>query len=171
MQRIKSEKPHSTSYKREISVEEESNIKLLPPIQEWPKFSGEGEYDHVSFIKYIDHILQAYQLPENVIIVRLPRLFEGVAIDWFVTKRGTEGHISWEEWKQLIKLQFGTRIWKKNMLRAFESDFFDPLKDKPHNWCLKEKKRLDCVFNHLDKDEINERLLGQCKGHLEHNVK
>jgi hypothetical protein len=30
---------------------------LLPPIKEWTKFSGEGDYDHINLIKYIDHIL------------------------------------------------------------------------------------------------------------------
>ena len=30
-------------------------VKLLPPIGEWPKFSGEGEYDHINFIKYRSH--------------------------------------------------------------------------------------------------------------------
>ena len=140
--------------------------KLLPPISDWPKFTGEGEYDHISFIKYLDHILEAYGLPEQVLMIRLPRLFEGVALDWFVTKRETTGIQNWTYWKESIKVQFGTRIWKKKLLKLFETDFFDSLKDKPHQWCLNQKKRLDCTYTNLSKEEINERILGQCNGTL-----
>ena len=33
------------------SIDLEKALKLLPPISDWPKFSGEGEYCHISFIK------------------------------------------------------------------------------------------------------------------------
>lgn len=146
-------------------------LKILPPVADWPKFSGEGEYDHISFIKYIDHMLSSYKLPGSIALMRLPRLFEGVALDWFVTKSENKDIKDWDTWKTLIKDQFGTRLWKKKMIKIFESDFFDPLKDKPHKWCLQQKKRLDCAYPNLDPDEVNERILGQCKGSLEHDIK
>ena len=51
--------------------------KLFPPIKDWEKFSGEGEYDHINFIKYIEHILKVYRAPDEAILTILPRLFEG----------------------------------------------------------------------------------------------
>ena len=76
--------------------------KLLLPIADWPKFSGEGYYDHVSFIKYIDHILVSYSAMDEIAIARLPQLFEGVALDWFFTKQETVGQQSLSTWKELI---------------------------------------------------------------------
>ncbi|KAI8443297.1 hypothetical protein BY996DRAFT_6517616 [Phakopsora pachyrhizi] len=69
------------------------------------------------------------------------------------------------------KKSVGTRLWKQMMIQAFESDIFDPMKDKPHKWCLQQKKRLECSQTSLSLDEINERTLGQCKGSLEHDIK
>ena len=74
-------------------------IKLLPPITDWPKFSGEGEYYHISFMKYIDHHIISSGLPETIALVRFPRLFEGVALDWFISKRELVGDAPWEDWK------------------------------------------------------------------------
>ena len=64
-------------------------------------------------------------------IVRLPRLFEGVALDWFISKRGSIGYVDWSVWKQTIKEHFGNRIWEKKMIRNFDNDHFEPSKDKP----------------------------------------
>ncbi|CAH7674275.1 hypothetical protein PPACK8108_LOCUS9184 [Phakopsora pachyrhizi] len=100
-------------------------------------------------------MISAYQIPGRIATMRLPRLFEGVALDWFVTKSELDNPHDWEAWKVLIKTQFGTRLWKKKMIKAFESDFFDPMKDKPHKWWLQQKKRI----------------FGQCKGSLEHDIK
>ncbi|KAI8453569.1 hypothetical protein BY996DRAFT_6464514 [Phakopsora pachyrhizi] len=149
IKRSTSIKPLDTISKESLVKEEEPNLnqtlKILPPITDWPNFYGEGEYDHISFIKYIDHMISAYQIPGRIATMRLPRLFEGVALDWFVTKSELDNPHDWEAWKILIKNQFGTRLWKKKMIKAFESDFFDPMKDKPHKWCLQQKKRLECA--------------------------
>ena len=149
----------------------QSILKLLPPITDWPKFSGEGEYDHISFMKYIDHSIITYGLPGKIAVVRLPRLFTGVALDWFVTKSEQVGRQSWATWKKHIKNQFGTRLWIRKMTKAFETDYFDPVRDKPHKWCLNQKKRIDCIYPNASKEETNERILGQCRGNIEHAVK
>ncbi|MBW0460460.1 hypothetical protein O181_000175 [Austropuccinia psidii MF-1] len=39
-------------------------MKEAPQLKEWPKFTGEGEYDHISFIKTID-MLEDYAIPVN----------------------------------------------------------------------------------------------------------
>ncbi|MBW0500286.1 hypothetical protein O181_040001 [Austropuccinia psidii MF-1] len=46
-------------------------IKEAPQLKEWPTFTGEGEYDHMSFIDTI-HILQEdYAIPDKLITARL----------------------------------------------------------------------------------------------------
>ena len=73
-----------------------------------------------------------YNLPEHMLLIRLPRLFEGVALDWFINKREAVGAQEWSYWKEAIKHQFGTRLWKKKLIRLFENDFFHPQINKPH---------------------------------------
>ena len=36
---------------------------------------------------------------------------------------------------------------------------------------MTQKKRLDCIHQDLDQESVNERLLGQCRGNLEHHVR
>ncbi|CAH7686781.1 hypothetical protein PPACK8108_LOCUS21474 [Phakopsora pachyrhizi] len=116
-------------------------------------------------------MISAYQISGRIATMRLPRMFEGVASDWFVTKIELDSPHDWGAWKVLIKNQFGTRLWKKKMIKTFEADFFDPMKDKSHKWCLQQKKRLECAHPSLSLDEVNERILGQCKVSLEHEIK
>jgi hypothetical protein len=110
--------------------------KLFPPFTDWPKFDGADDYDHISFIKYIDHILLSYNADDELVLCRLLSLFEGVALQWFINKQESVGKQSWSTWKQLIKAHFVTRVWEQKISKAFESDYFDPTKDKPHKWCL-----------------------------------
>ena len=149
----------------------EQALKLLPPITEWHKLSGEGEKNHVSFIEFFEYTLSSYELPDLIAVVRLPRIFEGVALDWFINKREEVGSLSWNSWKELIKVQFGTRIWKRKMMKTFETSQFDPSKDKPHKWCLDQKKRLDCFYPDADKEEVNERLLNLCPRQINHRAR
>jgi hypothetical protein len=91
--------------------------KLLPPLKDWPTFEGKGDYDHISFIKYLDHILRTYNAPDEVVTSRLPGLFKGGAREWFIEKTETLGVQTWETWKELIKAKYGTRLWEKKMRR------------------------------------------------------
>jgi hypothetical protein len=145
--------------------------KMLPPVKDWPKFSGAGEYDHITFINFIDHIVTSYQTTDEIVLVRLPRLFEGVALDWLITKKAAIGLKDWTTWKKLIYAQFGTRIWHKKIRKAFDTDHFDPTKHTAHDWCLVQKKRLECIYKNLTQEDINEKILDKCRGQLEHAVR
>jgi hypothetical protein len=79
--------------------------KLLPPVKDWPKFSGAGGYDHITFINYIDHLVTSFQTTDEIVLVRLPKIFEGVALDWFITKQAAIGLQDWTTWKKLIHCQ------------------------------------------------------------------
>ncbi|MBW0558800.1 hypothetical protein O181_098515 [Austropuccinia psidii MF-1] len=46
-------------------------IKEAPQLKEWPTFTGEGEYDHMSFIKTIDILQEDYAIPDELITARL----------------------------------------------------------------------------------------------------
>ncbi|POV98969.1 hypothetical protein PSHT_13783 [Puccinia striiformis] len=100
--------------------------KAMPPIKDWLKFSAKGEYDHINFIKYIDHMLRVYEAPDHMILPRLPRLFEGAAAEWFALKSEAVGKQPWSIWRQLIKARFSTRIWKTAKRLALDNDYFDP---------------------------------------------
>ncbi|CAH7670750.1 hypothetical protein PPACK8108_LOCUS5485 [Phakopsora pachyrhizi] len=109
IKRSASMKPSDTPLRESMVKEEEPSLnqtlKILPPITDWPKIAA----------------------------MRLPRLFEGVALDWFVTKSKLDNPHDWEAWKAM----------EEEDDQSFESDFFDPIKDKPHKWCLQQKKRID----------------------------
>jgi hypothetical protein len=145
--------------------------KLLPPVKDWLKFSGSGEYDHITFINYIDHIIKSFQTTDEIVLVRLPRLFEGLALHWFITKQAAIGLQDWKTWKTPIHAQFGTRIWRKKIRKAFETDHFDPTKHSAHDWCLVQKRRLECIYKNLTQEDTNEKILDKCRGQLEHAVR
>ncbi|MBW0512783.1 hypothetical protein O181_052498 [Austropuccinia psidii MF-1] len=47
-----------------------SSIKEAPQLKEWPTFTGEGEYDHMSFIKTIEMLQEDYAIPYELITSR-----------------------------------------------------------------------------------------------------
>ncbi|MBW0543177.1 hypothetical protein O181_082892 [Austropuccinia psidii MF-1] len=51
-------------------------IEEAPQSKEWPTFTGEGEYDHVSFIRTIDMLKEDDAIPDELITSRLHLLFE-----------------------------------------------------------------------------------------------
>ncbi|MBW0530741.1 hypothetical protein O181_070456 [Austropuccinia psidii MF-1] len=69
-------------------------MKEAPQLKEWPTFTGEGEYDHMSFIKTIDILQQDYAIPDELITARLPSLFEKSAKRGYYGIRQTNGKIT-----------------------------------------------------------------------------
>ncbi|MBW0504321.1 hypothetical protein O181_044036 [Austropuccinia psidii MF-1] len=51
-------------------------MKEAPQLKEWPTFTVEGEYDHMSFIKKIDILQADYAITDELITARLHSLFE-----------------------------------------------------------------------------------------------
>ncbi|MBW0553267.1 hypothetical protein O181_092982 [Austropuccinia psidii MF-1] len=41
-------------------------LKEVPKLKEWPHFNGEGEYDHMEFIRGINMIKEDFELPERL---------------------------------------------------------------------------------------------------------
>ncbi|MBW0526422.1 hypothetical protein O181_066137 [Austropuccinia psidii MF-1] len=46
-------------------------MKEEPKLKEWPTFTGEGEYNHMSFIGTIDMLQDDYDIPDELITVKL----------------------------------------------------------------------------------------------------
>ncbi|MBW0506164.1 hypothetical protein O181_045879 [Austropuccinia psidii MF-1] len=70
-------------------------MKEAPQLKEWPTFTGEGEYDHISFIKSIDMLQESYAIPDELITARLHSLFEKSAKRWYYGTRQTNGKNTW----------------------------------------------------------------------------
>ncbi|MBW0578410.1 hypothetical protein O181_118125 [Austropuccinia psidii MF-1] len=50
-------------------------LKEVPELKEWPHFSGEGEYDHMKFIRGIDMIKEDFELPDRLVTAIFNTLF------------------------------------------------------------------------------------------------
>ena len=74
-------------------------------------------------------------------------------------------------WKQFIQTQFGTRIWKKRVIKSYDTDYFDPAKQNAHKWCRTQKKRLECIYKNLYQEDMNEKILDKFRGSLKHPVR
>ncbi|MBW0517967.1 hypothetical protein O181_057682 [Austropuccinia psidii MF-1] len=66
-------------------------MKEAPQLTEWPKFTGKGEYDHMSLIKTIDMLQEDYAIPDKLITAILHSLFEKSAKRWYYRIRKRNG--------------------------------------------------------------------------------
>ncbi|MBW0542821.1 hypothetical protein O181_082536 [Austropuccinia psidii MF-1] len=120
-------------------------MKEAPQLKEWPTFTGEGEYDHMSFIKTIDILQEDYAIPDEFITARLQSLFEKSEKRWYYGIRKTNGKNTWSWWKQEIITKWANDAWRYKIENALENSFFDPDKDKPLTWYLKQVERLNAL--------------------------
>ncbi|MBW0516354.1 hypothetical protein O181_056069, partial [Austropuccinia psidii MF-1] len=50
-------------------------LKEVPKLKKWPHFSGEGEYDHMEFIRGIEMIKEDFELPDRLVTAIFSTLF------------------------------------------------------------------------------------------------
>ncbi|MBW0521431.1 hypothetical protein O181_061146 [Austropuccinia psidii MF-1] len=100
-------------------------MKEAPQLKEWKTFTGEGEYDHMSFIKTIDMLQEDYAILNELITAKLHSLFEKYEKRWYYGKN------TWSWGKQEIITKCANDAWRYKIENAFENSFFDPRKDKP----------------------------------------
>ncbi|MBW0530438.1 hypothetical protein O181_070153 [Austropuccinia psidii MF-1] len=81
----------STFCNLEPSMDQEI-LKEVPKLKEWPHFSGEGEYDHMEFIRGIEMIKEDIKLPDRLIKARFNTMFTRSAHRWYVKLRQAHGH-------------------------------------------------------------------------------
>ncbi|MBW0591353.1 hypothetical protein O181_131068 [Austropuccinia psidii MF-1] len=146
-------------------------MREAPQLKEWLTFTGEGEYDHMSFIKTIDMLKEDYFIPDELITARLDSLFEKSAKIWYYGIRKTNGQNTWSWQKNEI-----IGKWEKDALRykienSFEKSFFDPDKDKTLTWFLKQVERLNALYPEMSQKIVHMKILKKCGGELESSLR
>ncbi|MBW0554741.1 hypothetical protein O181_094456 [Austropuccinia psidii MF-1] len=58
-------------------------LKEVLKLKEWPHFSGEGECDHIEFIRGIEMIKEDFELPDRLVTARFNTLFTRTAHRWY----------------------------------------------------------------------------------------
>ncbi|MBW0485137.1 hypothetical protein O181_024852 [Austropuccinia psidii MF-1] len=70
-------------------------LKEAPNLKEWPHFSGDGEYDHMEFIRGIGMTKEDVELPERLVTARFNILLTRSANRWYIKLRQVHGYQSW----------------------------------------------------------------------------
>ncbi|MBW0588550.1 hypothetical protein O181_128265, partial [Austropuccinia psidii MF-1] len=132
----------------DLSHQDNSHILMneAPQLKKRQEFTGEGEYDHMSFIKTIDMLQEDYAIPDELITARLHSLFEKSAKRWYYGIRQTNGKNTWFWWKQEIITKWTNDAWRYKIENAFENSFFDPGIDKPLTWFLKQVEKPNALY-------------------------
>ncbi|MBW0576055.1 hypothetical protein O181_115770 [Austropuccinia psidii MF-1] len=87
-------------------------IKEAPQLKEWPTFTGECEYDPISFIKAIDVLKEDYSIPDELITERLHSLFGKYEKRWYYGIRQPNGKNTWSWWKNEIISKWAKDSWR-----------------------------------------------------------
>ncbi|MBW0573321.1 hypothetical protein O181_113036 [Austropuccinia psidii MF-1] len=103
----------------------------IPKIEEWPTFSGEGEYNHIEFIRTIDMLQEDFNIPDEIIVGKLHCLFTRTAKKWYYKMRIDHGKHDWSWWKSEVITKWANNSWRFKIENAFENDIFTSEKDKP----------------------------------------
>ncbi|MBW0554982.1 hypothetical protein O181_094697 [Austropuccinia psidii MF-1] len=146
-------------------------MKEAPQLEEWPTFTGEGEYDHMSFIKAIDMLQEYYAIPDVIITSRLHSLLDKSAKRWYYGIRQTNGKNTWSWWKQKIITKWANDAWRCQIENSFENSFFDPDKDKPLTWFLKQVERLRALYLEMSQKMVHMKILKKRGGELQHPLR
>ncbi|MBW0510747.1 hypothetical protein O181_050462 [Austropuccinia psidii MF-1] len=146
-------------------------MKKAPQLKEWPTFTGEGEYDHMSFIKTIDMLQEDYAIPDELTTARLHSLFEKSAKRWYYGISQANGKTTWSWWEQEIITKWDNNAWRYKIENELKNSFFYPDKDKPLTWFLKQGERLNALYPEMSQEMVHIKILKKCGGELEHSLR
>ncbi|MBW0570652.1 hypothetical protein O181_110367 [Austropuccinia psidii MF-1] len=147
------------------------SVKDIPKLEEWPTYSGEGEYNHIEFIRTIDMLQGDFNIPDEIIVGMLHCLFTRTANKWYYKIRIDHGKHDWSWWKSEVITKWANNSWRFRMESAFESAIFNSEKYKPLTWFFKKKDRLSTSHPDMSDTIINMKILRKCGGQLEHAIK
>ncbi|MBW0589629.1 hypothetical protein O181_129344 [Austropuccinia psidii MF-1] len=119
-------------------------LKEVPKLKEWPHFSGEGEYDHMEFIR---------------------------AHRCYIKFRQAHGHLSCTWWKTQTINKWANDAWRFKVEKSFESAKLNSDQDKALPWFCQQKDRLTALYPDMSEFMIHRKILRQCEGDLEHAFK
>ncbi|MBW0523727.1 hypothetical protein O181_063442 [Austropuccinia psidii MF-1] len=167
---------HSTPLDEEKASAEGSFTPLLgenvlsaediPKLEEWPTFSGEGEYNLIKFIRAIDMLQGDLNIPDEIIVGKLHCLFTKTAKKWYYKMGIDHGKHDWPWWKSEVITKWANNYWSFKMENAFESSIFNSEKDKALTSFLKQKDRLSALHPDIPDTIINMKILRKCGGEL-----
>ncbi|MBW0518230.1 hypothetical protein O181_057945 [Austropuccinia psidii MF-1] len=100
------------------------NFNEIPRLEEWPTFSGEGEYNHMEFMKTIDMFKEDFNIPDRYISARLHSLYPKSAKKWYYKMRQDHGKHSLPWWKEQIFFKWANDSWRFKMESSFEEAIF-----------------------------------------------
>ncbi|MBW0510357.1 hypothetical protein O181_050072 [Austropuccinia psidii MF-1] len=147
------------------------SAKYIPKLEEWPTFSGEGEYSHIEFIRTIDILQEDFHIPDEIIVGKLHFPFTRTAKKWYYKMRQDNGKHDWSCWKSEMITKCANNSWRFKMENAFESAIFYSEKDKPLTWFFKQKDKSSALHPDMSETMINMKILRKCGGELEHAIK
>ncbi|MBW0589873.1 hypothetical protein O181_129588 [Austropuccinia psidii MF-1] len=75
---VKPKEESTNPFITDLSHQENNQVLMKEETQlkEWTTFTGEGEYDHMPFIKTIDMLQVDHAIPDELITARLHSIFE-----------------------------------------------------------------------------------------------
>ncbi|MBW0561393.1 hypothetical protein O181_101108 [Austropuccinia psidii MF-1] len=157
----------------DLSHQENNQVlmKEAPQLKEWPTFAGAGEYDHMSFIKTIHMLQEDYAIPDELITARLHSLFQKSAKRWYHGIRQTNGKNTWSWWENELITKWANDSWSYKLENAFENSFFDPDKNKPLTWFLKQVEILNALYPEMSQKMFHMKILKKCGGESEHALR
>ncbi|MBW0568342.1 hypothetical protein O181_108057, partial [Austropuccinia psidii MF-1] len=138
---------HTVSSNAEL--ETACNFQDIPILEEWPTFSGEGEYNNMEFMKKIDNLKEDFNIPDEYISSRLHSLFTKSAKKWYNKIRQDHGKHSWPWWKEQTTSKWENDSGRLKMENSFEEAIFNIERDRPVPWFLKQKDRLTAVHSDM----------------------
>ncbi|MBW0492954.1 hypothetical protein O181_032669 [Austropuccinia psidii MF-1] len=106
-------------------VETACNFEEISRLEGWPNFSGEGEYNHMEFMKTIDMFKEDFNIPDGYIDARLHSLFTKSEKKWYYKMRQDHGKHSWPWWREQIASKWENDSWKFKMENSFEDAIFN----------------------------------------------
>ncbi|MBW0563313.1 hypothetical protein O181_103028 [Austropuccinia psidii MF-1] len=106
-------------------VETACNLKDILILEEWPTFGGEGEYNHMEFMKTSDMFQEYFSLPDEYISARLHSFFTKSAKKWYYKMRQDHGKHSWPWWKEQIISKWENNSWRFKTENSFEEAIFN----------------------------------------------
>ncbi|MBW0561309.1 hypothetical protein O181_101024 [Austropuccinia psidii MF-1] len=145
--------------------------KYIPKLEEFPTFSGEGEYNHIELIRTIDMLQEYFHIPDESMVGKLHSLFITTEKKWYYKMRLDHGKHDWNWWKSEISTKWASNSWRSKMENSFESAVFNSEKDKTLTWFLKQKDKLSALYPDMSYSMINTKILRKCGGELEHSIK
>ncbi|MBW0531281.1 hypothetical protein O181_070996 [Austropuccinia psidii MF-1] len=93
--------------------------KDIPKLEEWPTFSGEGEYNHIELIRTIDILQEDFHIPDKIIVGNLYSLFTRTLKKWYYKMRLDHGKHDWPCWKCEIITKWADNSWRLKLENAF----------------------------------------------------